>query len=465
MTEFNKMAIDSKDSHCLTDNRIAIGKFDSTSAPSNDADLLALLEASSEEMRREKSKFRLKNFGVESIFLPSLDASIEYIFGMSFKQILEATEKRSGCTIPINRSSWFDMFNRGVGYPTAKKFINWIKPSYAAFFSRCDALSRSMLNRGIRARSSAGHWLCFVGGMRASVAYQQQEFAAEYQPQFDFILQRCDADIAMFSKIRGLIDSGEVAKQDAVAIMRLMLPYWQKYSLVPKDELLAYQNALVLHASGKLIGEEAIAALLSSYCYLYLDFYLNLFASYEVGCALTYRNDQSDLTSKKGLLCRSLTRFLLNIDDESKTSTCFGELLEEVRDAISKNFGELSIRQMARHIPIKSDLSNPSAETDSDRCYNTLKAWRKGKDVPSREVLEKFFANLTEKIGPGHNEQLILMCNMAIGLDKMRKNWAQQLSTAKELKNTAPLVKVFSEVIGRYDTYYLHHLQLQLNKK
>ncbi|MBU1309254.1 MAG: hypothetical protein KKE30_06955 [Gammaproteobacteria bacterium] len=450
--------------HELTGNSDAGDCAVITADPSGVMDLFADLESSSEGMRKEKSKFRLNHFGNEGFFLPSIEKSIDYILGIPIKQMFDILENGFGRPMPIGRSSRFEMFNGGVGYPTAKKFIDWLRPSFADFSSRCDAFSRELLERGSRELSSAGHWWSFIGGMRCSKAYQQSEFASEYQPQMDFILQRCDADILMRRQINELIKSGEVTKNDSVAIVKLMLPHWQKHSLVPHDELQAYEQGFVLHASGNLVGDEAITAFLRAHCFVYLDFYLQLMASYEVGCVLTYRADQSDLTRKKGLLCRALTRFSQKNDEEAKTTTCFGEFLDEVHDVISKNVVQLSVREMARYIPLNNDVSHSSAETEADRCYNTLKAWRKGKEVPSRELLEQFWASLAEKICPGSAEQLSLMSKMAIGLDKKRKNWAQQLAAAKELKNAAPAIKVFSDVIGHYDAYYQHHLLLNLKK-
>ena len=432
--------------------------------PSGIMDLFAYLESSSEGMRKEKSKFRLNQFGNESLFLPSMDKSIDYILGIPLKQMFDILENGSGRPMRIGRSTRFEMFNGGVGYPTSKKFIDWLRPLFAGFSSRCDAFSRELLERGSREHSSAGYWLSFIGGMRCSKAYQQPEFASEYQPQMDFILQRCDADILLRRQINELITSGELTKNDSVAIVKLMLPYWQKHSLVSHDELQAYEQGFVLHASGNLVGDDAMNAFLRAHCFVYLDFYLHLIASYEVGCVTTYRTDQSDLTSQKGLLCRALTRFSQKNDEEAKTTTCFGEFLDEVRDVISKNVVHLSVREMARYIPLNNDVLNPSAETEADRCYNTLKAWRKGKEVPSRELLEQFWINLTDKICPGSTEQLSLMSKMAIGLDKKRKNWAQQLAAAKELKNAASAIKLFSDVIGHYDAYYQHHLLLNLKK-
>lgn len=461
----------SKESHTnLTQAQELSGNSDDgdstviTADPSAVMDFFAYLESSSEGMRREKSKFRLNQFGNESLFLPSMEKSIDYILGIPFKQMFDILENGFGRPMPIGRSTRFEMFNGGVGYPTAKKFIDWLRPSFADFSSRCDEFSRELLERGFREHSSAGHWLSFIGGMRCSNAYQQPEFASEYRPQFDFILQRCDADIDMHRQINELIKSGELTKNDSVAIVKQMLPYWRKHSLVPHDELQAYENGFVLHASGNLSSDEAINAFLRAHCFAYLDFYLHLIASYEVGCVLTYRTEQSDLTRQKGLLCRAITRFSQKIDEEANTTTCFGEFLDEVRDAISKNVVQLSAREMARYIPLNNAASHPSAETEADRCYNTLKAWRKGKEVPSRELLGQFWVNLTEKICPGSAEQLSLMSKMAIGLDKKRKNWEQQLAAAKELKNAVPSIKAFSDVIRRYDTYYEHHLLLNLKK-
>ncbi|MBU2115943.1 MAG: hypothetical protein KKE94_19440 [Gammaproteobacteria bacterium] len=453
-----------KHAHELTGNSYAVESAVITADPSGIMDLFAYLESSSEGMRKEKSKFRLNHLGNESFFLPSIEKSINYILGIPFRQMFEILENSFGLDMPISRSSRFEMFNGGVGYPTAKKFIDWLRPSFADFSSRCDALSHELLERGSRELSSAGYWLSFIGGMRCSNAFQQPEIASEYRPQFDFILPRCDADILLRRQINELIKSGEVTKNDSVAIVKQMLPYWQQHSLVPHDELQAYEQGFVLHASGNLVGDEAITAFLRAHCFIYLDFYLHLIASYEVGCVLTYRTDQSDLTRKKGLLCRALTRFSQKSDEEENTTTCFGEFLEEVRDVISKNLTQLSAREMARYIPLNNDASHPSTETEADRCYNTLKAWRKGKEVPSRELLGQFWVNLTEKICPGSAVQLSLMSKMAIGLDKKRKNWAQQLAAAKELKNAAPSIKVFSDVIGHYDTYYQHHLLLNLKK-
>lgn len=450
--------------HALNEYRKFGNDQDGLTPSAEDIDVFSYAEKLSQEMKEKKVKFRLNYSVKDNVFLPTLSECIGFIVGMSFRDVLEVAAEQSGRSLPFSRSSWFAMFNQGVGYPTAKKFINWMKPSWEAINSRCDALSKALLMKGATELSSAGEWLSLIGGMRASAAFQQQEFAAEYSVQFDFLMRRCDAHIEMVKRITGLIENGDVDRKDSVAIMQQMRPYWEQFSLVPEAELLAYENGLILHAAGKLLGEELIASLLKSYCYLHLDFYLHLFASYEVGFIIACGTSPSELNNKRGLLCRAITRYSSNQHGEVPSISCFGEFLEEIRDVISKNYGELSNRKMAKHIPIKCDPVNPSSESESERCYNTLKAWKRGKDIPSQDMLEKFLDNLTQEIGPGHNQQLILMGNMALGLDKSLKSWCEQLTKSKELTDISPLIKAFLNVVGRYELYYNHHLELQLDR-
>ncbi|MCH1920631.1 hypothetical protein L9G15_14480 [Shewanella sp. A3A] len=450
--------------HVQNEHRKFGNDQDGLTPSAEDIDVFSYAEKLSEEMKEKKVKFRLNYPSKDNIFLPALSECSGFIVGMSFRVLLEVAAEQSGRSLPFSRSSWFAMFNQGVGYPTAKKFINWMKPSWEAINSRCDALSKALLMKGATEPSSAGEWLSLIGSMRASEAYQQPEFAAEYSVQFNFLMQRCDAHIEMVKRITGLIENGAVDRKDSVAIMKQMRPYWEQFSLVPKAELLDYENGLVSHAAGKLLGEEPIASLMKSYCYLHLDFYLHLFASYEVGCIIAYGTSPSELNNKKGFLCRAITRFSSNEHGELPSISCFGEFLEVIRDVISKNYGEMSNRKMATHIPIKCNPVNPSSESESERCYNTLKAWKRGKDIPSQDMLEKFLDNLTQEFGPGHNQQLILMGNMAIGLDKSLKSWCEQLNKIKELTDISPLIIAFLNVVGRYELYYNHHLELQLDR-
>lgn len=421
----------------------------------------ALLEG----IRGENAKFHLNHFGIESFFLPSPEICVEYIYGMSFKQIFKFAGDTSGRSLPISRSSWFELFKTGVGYPTAKKFINWLIPLYSELFSRADLVTRKLIARGMREPSVAGKWLSFVAGIRSSKAYQQPNVAAEHQVFIDFILERCNTESAMRNEIRVLADNKKLDKQDAIGIFNRILPYLHQFTLIPATELEAFQNSLLIISSENLSTEDTISGLIKAYCFMLQDFYLSLFASYEVGCVLTYTDNKMDLRIKKGLMCRAITRCALNAVDETGKNTFFGELLEEIGDVISKNLKDFSFREMASYIPLNTDESNPSAESDSDRCYNTFKSWRKGKEVPSLERLEKFIISLCEGIGAGNHAQLLVMCNMTIGLDIIRRDWEKLLSSITEIKNTGHLDKIFPEVISRYETYYEHHLQLQLNKK
>ncbi|MDG5901559.1 hypothetical protein ACE02Y_13100 [Shewanella xiamenensis] len=422
------------------------------------------LRAFPERIKGSQETFHL-NTHRTNFFLPPERDCFNFIVGMPFKQLMKQVERLAG-TAPISRSSWFELFKGGVGYRTANKVIRWFEKVYVACSSRYDDTSKRLLQKGMKDRTTSGGWLCFIGGLRASTAYQQPDFAAEFQPQIEFLLARCEANTEMSTSIFNAIKNDEINEAATSEVMALMLPFWRQYSLVPHAELEAYAKALEQHDAGALVGSEAIESLFRSYFYLYLDFYLHLFASYEVGCVLTYTLDKSELKTKKGILCRALTHYATRNLEAINSTTCFGEFLEEFRDAISKNIMALSKYDFARNIPMKAAREELPYSEESKRHYDKYRAWIKGKELPSREVLEAFFDNVADFIERDSyaTEILILMCNMTMGLDKLNNSWQQQLAKTSAANSSDKLISYFYDAIGRYERYYQYHLNLQLNR-
>lgn len=422
------------------------------------------LRAVSERIKGSQEKFHLNNHRT-NFFLPSERDCFNFIVGMSFKQLIKQVERQAG-TASISRSSWFELFNGGVGYRTANKVIRWFEKVFVACSSRYDETSKRLIQKGMKDRTTSGGWLCFIGGLRASPAYQQADFAAEFQPQIEFLLARCEANTEMSTSIFNAIKNGEINAATTSEVMALMLPFWRQYSLVPQTELEAYADALKLYDAGRLVGNEAIESIFRSYFYLYLDFYLHLFASYEVGCVLTYTPDKAELKTKKGILCRTLTHYASRNLETTNSTTCFGEFLEEFRDAISKNIMALTKYDFARNIPMKAAREELPYSEESKRHYDKYRAWIKGKELPSREVLEAFFDNVADFIERDSyaTEILILMCNMTMGLDELNDSWQQQLAKTSVANSSDKLIGYFYDAIGRYERYYQYHLNLQLNR-
>lgn len=427
------------------------------------SDFLSLLDGELEAMRGTNQKFSLNKHGMKNLFLPSLYECSECVIGMSFSKLIEFVEVQQGRQIRISRNSRSAMFNKGVGNPTAKKFVEWLKPALGKWAESMDKSSAEILNKGASDTTTAGDWLCLIAGMSASKAFKDPYVASEYHPLFEFLKERCNTNIEMTNVIRGERDDGRICAEKPSEVFKVMRPYCERYSIVPEAELNNYDRCLILNEEGQLDGESKLS-LFRSYFHIYLDFFLHIFASYEVGLVITYAENRDVLLTKKGIFCRALTRFIKKYNSKEFSMTFFGELLEEIRDVISKECGEISIREMSKSLPLVRDSTNPSKESDADRYYKKLKSWKNGNEFPSMESVEKFLDNLTEDIGQENNVQLTQLCMTALWLDKEISKWRALLDNSKELDAVEPVMNGLYAAIGRYEVYYLHHLHKHINR-
>lgn len=432
-----------------------------------DFDFTSFLDGELEAMRGTNQKFSLNQNGKKNIFLPSLYECSECVIGMSFSKLIEFLEVQQGRQIRISRNSRSAMFNKGVGNPTAKKFVEWLKPALVKWAESIDKTSAEILKKGAVDTTTAGNWLCLIAGMSASEAFKDPYFASEYHPLLEFLKERCDINIEMTKVIKDRVDSGAMCSKSSAEVFSAMRNYWQRCTEIPDSEFENYQRSLVLYENGKLDNESKLS-LFKSYFHLHFDFFLNVFSSYEVGCVITYTPNRDELKTKNGIFCRAITRFVKNSKKEEYNLTCFGELLEEIRDIISKNnkehnFKVLSKREMSMSLPMGLDPTNPSKESDADRYYKKLKSWKSGKEFPSMESVEKFLDSLTEDIGQAYNAQLTQLCMTALWLDKEISKWRELLDNSKEIDTVEPVMDGLFAAIGRYEVYYQRHLLKHMN--
>ena len=430
-------------------------------------DILSMLEANIQKPR-EKHKFSLSKSKMHNFFLPSLYQCSESITGVPFNKLIEFIEDQQGRKLPISRNSRSAMFNKGVGNPTAKKFVEWLKPALEKWAESIDTASAENLKKGAVDTTTAGDWLCFMAGVRSSESFQDPHIASEYQPLFVFLEERCDINIEMTKVIKDRIDSSAMYSKSSADVFSAMRTYWQRCTEIPDSEFENYQRSLVLYENGKLDDEWKLS-LFKSYFHLHFDFFFNIFSSYEVGCVITYTPNRDELKTKNGILCRAITRFVKNSKMEKYNLTCFGELLEEIRDVISKinkenNCKELSKREMSMSLPMVLNPINPSEESDADRHYKKFKSWQSGKEFPTMQSVETFLDNLTKDLGQANNTQITLLCMMAIWLDKEIMKCHETLLKSKEIDTVEPIVDGLFAAIGRYEVYYRHHLQKHMNR-
>ncbi|QYJ99365.1 hypothetical protein K0J45_09305 [Shewanella alkalitolerans] len=432
-------------------------------------DILSMLEAHIQKPREKTQKFSLGKPKTHNFFLPSFYQCSECIMGMPFNKLIEFMEEQQGRKLRISRNSRSAMFNKGVGNPTAKKFIEWLKPVIAKFSREIDLRTTEIFKRGAVDTSTSGDWLCLMAGIRTSESFHDPYVISEYYPLFVFLEERCDINIEMIKVIKGRVDSGAICSESSAEVFSAMRTYWQNCTEIPDSAFENYQRSLFLYEDGRF-DDECKLSLFKSYFHLHFDFFFNLFSSYEVGCVITYTPNRDELKTKNGILCRSITRFVKKSKLEKYNLTCFGELLEEIRDVISKinkehHCKELSKREMSMSLPMALDQTNPSEESDADRYYKKFKSWQSGREFPTMPSVERFLDNLTKEFGQAINTQITLLCMMAIWLDKEIRKWCEALSKSKDIDTVEPIMDGLLAAIGRYEVYYHHHLQKHINRK
>ncbi|WP_158678843.1 hypothetical protein [Pseudoalteromonas sp. T1lg75] len=420
-----------------------------------------------EEMKGTGETFSFSNQGKRNFFLPSPFDTAQFVFGLSMKSLIQYFEQDSGEKIPIGDSNKKALFNKkGVSYRTAKKLSPWLRPLLSKGLQNINRDSWGIVEKGSQGAYNTAAWGSLLAGFRTEFALSGVEVAMpEQEPQINFLLRRLEAEVEMVTDIRKQVGAGQVKEDDSIALMKLMLPYWKRHTLVPEVQWINFIEKIELIESGnKIVGTKPVTEFIISFIHIHLDFYFHLFASYEVGCVLTYREKKEELEDKPGLLYEAVTNYVANSNLEDYKWTCFGELLEALRRAISKRHGELSQRQMAMLIPM-GHSGSPSQESDYERHYKKLKSWRSGKETPRFEQLEKFINNIANhfRLG-GDSFPVALLLLMSLHIDNTVKHWSEEFQKTSELKDNEQAFEGLFNAIGRYKEYYHHHLSSQMRK-
>ena len=218
-------------------------------------DILSMLEADIQKPREKTQKFSLNKSKTHNFFLPSLYQCSECITGVPFNKLIEFMEEQQGRKLRMSRNSRSAMFNKGVGNPTAKKFIEWLKPAIEKFARVIDLRTAEIFSKGAIDTSTAGDWLCLMAGIRTSESFQDPHVASEYQPLFLFLEERCDINIEINRVIKERIDFGAMCSKSSAEVFSAMRTYWQRCTEIPDSEFENYQRSLVLYEDGRLDDE------------------------------------------------------------------------------------------------------------------------------------------------------------------------------------------------------------------
>ncbi len=448
---------------CADDGKSQVKQPEQQGETSDHYDPFVGLANALEDWGDSDGKYRFKVFEVNHLFLPPVN-QFAALLGLKLSPsfMLKMMESHSGLSHGLSKGSIANLTGeKGISRKSAEQFRDWFMSVAEPMKAIFDVPESALIGRAEQVRSNASNWLSVAVGVAftGSPAVKGPP-PTELRPLLQFVKKRAQQDIELFELARAFVKAKQVGHDERTVHWHIIKPYWQKNSLVPQAQLDAMERFPSNKGEWHELEAEKRVPLLAACLHLMFDFYLHMISAYEVGCVMQIEASEETLRARPWLLCRALSSFT---DKEGKPTTCFGALLRELQGAASVLHGKpIGERDFARYIPIDSDPSNPSYESDSDRHYNVLKKWRSHQDLPSFERLELFITNVSRPVQPADNRPLVILCKIAIGLDGFVKQLAHQ--ALNDVRNITQVAGVFEDVLARYPVYYQHHLDKQLEQ-
>lgn len=401
-------------------------------------------------------KLNINHGNENNYYLPLPSKLFEFLgFKSGIVNYISKLEAMGAETLNISRSSQYDLQNKGVGVRTHKKLIYWMLNNFGSLMHLAVEGKDARLDLSYQLNSNAFSWLTMLKTMEVLGSGDDNLIKPEYTYLLKFINLRCDKQIYFQQHVKnekvggiGLNNTGASWKQYANPFLHenTVLPLALLDNLDPLMEDASYANRL---------NPLDKRSLLKNCLRLKFDFLLSAIAHYEVGYAIRFCPDNKNIASKYGLVGKAISKYSNSEEDR----TCFDYSLEVLKDRLSDHIPDMSWRKLATYIEINE--SGEKAELLTDKKYNRLKDWRKGKNLPANELLKQFSTNI---LNNDSDDTLFICCRIAIGIDKMMANLEDEL--VRELGSVYEVKLMWKKILSHYkNDYYLHYLNLYTGKK
>jgi hypothetical protein len=411
-----------------------------------------------ENLFEQGDKLRFSKFGTQSAYLPSWTTVMQFLgWTNPSLKMLSFIEGHTGVPLKVSRTARYDLFTqKGVAERAGFEVFNWLTTAAEPFFKQPYSNLHVDINRASKVGSNAGDWLSIIAGYKAQAKLEHNGDYFELTPVIEYLEQRCKEDITFLESTKIKVKQQQIDTSRSDTCWKLQLPLWQASSLVEEAVL----NEFLFHfkniASKEVYSSAQKLAFIRCYLPVYFDFYFGVYASFEVGCVLYYRDDQQSLKSKKGILNRAITSYAIN----TKIKSCFEALLDEFRTIIPHKNSKMTWTDLASFIPVEYDESEQisSATKLKRKKTDRMKVWRSKKDFPSYKMLYGFLDNLCGSFGEPRNDTLRDLCLITMGIDR-------QITELSKLgvKDGITQYEMESEIRSMFTTYDKYY-QFTLDK-
>lgn len=401
----------------------------------------------------------------KAYYLPSIKTAFDFLgIKLDLVSIIEKCEIEGIKPLQISRSSLYDLQGKGVGKNTYRKYLNWAFDSLMPYLTKSFSDTISLLHSINTVPSNASDWKLLWSSATSSIERVDLEsLIPEFMPLITFIEHRCDTELAFQKYIRNR-DDFNTLKHANISIWwpQFIKPFFDEHTVLTSKELDTVNNVISGRVTSCELVETEKHAFYKNLLRVKYDFILSAIAHYEVGCVLTSCPDDQQPQSVAPLACHAIKKYATS----NESRTCFDWALQTLKDWISETKPDASWREIASYIPIENtDPTCKSGVTHIDKQYSRLKDWRKGKNLPSNELLERFNTNIAASMGAEiESFRLFILCRITIGLDKTLtdtiKKWSEEIGSEKQIN------AIWKDVLSHYyEDYYLHYLNQHIARK
>jgi len=402
-------------------------------------------------------KFKIYGVDSPSFYLPTL-FRVGEIFGLlsTHKQLLNLIEKNHDVSLDISRNSKYELFNNGVSFGTIRKLIEWSKSLPINLQPFLDRRFMVKMIHSFKAGSNAGEWLAYMLGNEVGENNSNLNTEPSLAPLIAFIKHRCDTEVRLKLDAIQQVKEGKRKDTDLGAWQHMQLLFMDSpcYSESIFENI---EPILSLDTKLKTLTKKQELAFIESYCHLHFDFYLEVITNLDIGFKLPcyYENVNFD---ELDMLNKAINAFAT--DDDIKS--CFHGLLRELEEYAFQHDDKKGCRKLSRFIDIEEAQSGNYGESLTDKQYNQLKDWRRGKNLPSDKKLITFLQNFDDYIDFDIADFTFITCRIVMGVDKLVNEFIQQFQS--DNCNSKELVAVTKKILATMPEYYKVNLKKQLDK-
>ncbi|MBE8232632.1 MAG: hypothetical protein HAW67_02770 [Endozoicomonadaceae bacterium] len=399
-------------------------------------------------------KFNLKKPNQKSVFLPHIQDFSTFVgYSKPFAKLASSDAFDSSSPNAVSQTNLYKLYKEGIGFRVAKKLLRWFFSLPIPVIELMPMKLMIQAHKASKLRSHAGEWLSNIHSFKVGLKHHEVAEPHEYLPIFHFIENRCKSDVAFLTTATKQLKKQGKDLRSIHLLIEQQNALLRKHTLVPERFIDDELTKMAQETNLDVFDSVTKRRLTQAYLHQFFDFYLHLVASFEAGCSLMIKSNESVFDAKpQGMI---VTRALNTFTTDPHMKNVFDAFLVELSRPFSDNGEQTALKKLSTCIPMNEAPDKELCESLPDKQYSKLKQWRSLKHFPSDEILIAFLNNASKELGKEFHLISFALAKSCIALTKAEQSLNHfvdlGICTDEELSSD------IRQVMSRYPVYFEHH--------